>query len=666
MRSLRSRQVHLDFHTSEFMPEVGARFDEKQFQKALKIGQVNSITLFAKCHHSWAYYPTQAGLMHPTLKTDLLGRQIQACHQIGVRCPIYVTVGWSANDAERHPEWCARKQDGTLATVNFDVAAKPEAPKPIVSWKFLCPSGAYRELVLAQTRELGAAYAVDGLFYDICFGPAVCYCDTCRAGMAKAGIDSTDEGAVRDYTRAKWVDFLRACRAAIQERHPEASVFFNGGADMGTPQAILDLQTHLELEDLPTTWGGYDKFPLRARYLRRQGKPYLAVSGKFHTMWGEFGGFKHPDAIRYEAASMVAYGASCSFGDQAHPSGAMDLDTYRNLGAGYRYVRRIERYGIGATPLTNLALVAGTGPDRAADAVAHAEGVSAMLLEDQRDYEVVDPGDDLDRFQAVVLPGSRVLTTATAAQLNEYVRRGGSLLVLGESVLARGQDELLFDVGGEYLGPARYQQDYLALGPQLGKGLVRSPFLNYTAALRVKATSGRVLAAIHEPYFDRTYGHYCSHQNTPNRLEAAEHAGALQKGRILFLAHGLGKLYHEHGARLHRDLFIQALDRLHTRPLLRTCLPSSGRATLVTQPRQQRHVVHLLYAPPLKRGRCLVIEDLPRLVDVPVAVRVPEAIVRVTLPLTGQSLPFQVRDGVLETVVPEVHVHQMLVLEWGR
>ena len=666
MQSLRSRQVHLDFHTSELMPAVGSAFDAKQFQKALKLGHVNSITIFAKCHHSWSYYPTKAGMKHPTLKTDLLGRQIAACHEIGVRCPIYVTVGWSANDAEKHPEWCARKKDGTLHTCNFDVTATPDTPKPIVSWKFLCPSGAYRKLILAQTRELCTAYDVDGLFYDICFGPAVCYCDTCRAGMAKAGVDIENESAVKDYTLNKWVDFMRACRAVIHERHPDATVFFNGGAGMDTPQAVLDNQTHLELEDLPTTWGGYDKFPMRARYLRRQGKPYLAMSGKFHTMWGEFGGFKHPDAIRYEAASMVAYGASCSFGDQAHPSGAMDLDTYRNIGVGYSFVRKIEKYGIGATPLASLAMIAGTGPGRAADAMAHAEGVSAMLLEAQRDVEVVEPGDDLSRFQTVILPGSRFLTAESAAHLKDYVRRGGSLLVLGESVLAKDKDELLFDIGGEYLGPAAYKEDYLALGPVLGKGLVQSPFLNYTAAIRVKPAGGRVLAAIHEPYFDRTYGHYCSHQNTPNRLEPAAHAGALQKGRIVFLAHGLGKMYHEHGARLHRDVFINALDRLHTRPLLRTCLPSSGRATLVTQPRQKRHVVHLLYAPPLKRGRCLVIEDLPPLYDVPVAVRVPEKIARVRLPLTGKSLPFKVRNGVLETVVPEVHVHQMLVLEWGK
>ena len=42
---LRKRQVHLDFHTSEFVP-VGNNFSKDQFQNALKAGHVNSITVF--------------------------------------------------------------------------------------------------------------------------------------------------------------------------------------------------------------------------------------------------------------------------------------------------------------------------------------------------------------------------------------------------------------------------------------------------------------------------------------------------------------------------------------------------------------------------------------------------------------------------------------------
>jgi hypothetical protein len=67
-----------------------------------------------------------------------------------------------------------------------------------------------------------------------------------------------------------------------------------------------------------------------SRRARRKWDPStsLGMTGKFHTTWGEFGGFKHPNALRYECAAMLAYGAKCSVGDQLHPLGRMDESTY--------------------------------------------------------------------------------------------------------------------------------------------------------------------------------------------------------------------------------------------------------------------------------------------------------------------------------------------------
>lgn len=74
MRTEPTRQVHLDFHTSEHIPDVGASFRKEQFQEALRLGHVNQINVFAKCHHSWSYYPTSIGTRHPHLSIDLLGQ----------------------------------------------------------------------------------------------------------------------------------------------------------------------------------------------------------------------------------------------------------------------------------------------------------------------------------------------------------------------------------------------------------------------------------------------------------------------------------------------------------------------------------------------------------------------------------------------------------------
>ena len=100
-----TRQVHLDFHTSEHIPGIGSEFDKKQFQEALQIGRVNLINIFAKCHHSWSYYPTKVGMPHPNLTCELLVQQIEACHEIGVLAPIYYTVGWSSHEEWPYPAW---------------------------------------------------------------------------------------------------------------------------------------------------------------------------------------------------------------------------------------------------------------------------------------------------------------------------------------------------------------------------------------------------------------------------------------------------------------------------------------------------------------------------------------------------------------------------------
>jgi len=70
------RRVHLDFHTSEYIEHIGEYFDGEEFKEALRLGRVTSVTLFAKCHHGYTYYPSRVCEMHPHLKFDLLKAEI--------------------------------------------------------------------------------------------------------------------------------------------------------------------------------------------------------------------------------------------------------------------------------------------------------------------------------------------------------------------------------------------------------------------------------------------------------------------------------------------------------------------------------------------------------------------------------------------------------------
>jgi hypothetical protein len=666
-----SRQVHLDFHTSEFIPEVGEKFNKKQFQAALKTGNVNSINIFAKCHHSWSYYPTMIGKMHPNLKFDLLGEQIAACHEIGVKCPIYFTVGWSASEAEAHPEWCARNKEGGFLTEHpekndYNDSAKPDDFRPHYSWKFLSPvfGSEYHYHVMKQVEELCKRYKdVDGFWFDIYqMANLADYSPAARARMRAEGIDTNDVTAVMKSNSLSVKAHMKALRELVAQYHPEATVYFNPTPHIGGFGSFTDrhfnMNTHQDLEDLPSTWGGYDKLPIESKYHLAQGTPATGMSGKFHKAWGEFGGFKNKQAIKYEAAAMISYGVSCNFGDQLHPSGLMDMETYKNIGYAYAYVKKIEQYGPGGIPVSKLGiwLTLQENSDR---------GLVNMLLELHKDFIIANET-NLNKLSLLIIPSKNVLSAAQAHQINTWVEKGGKLIVFADGALDGEHKKVLLDIGAQYAGKSDYQFDFTVIkSPAIADNIVATPFLNYEAGLHVIVDKANVLASIRDPYFNRTYAKYSGHRETPYQLTDAAYPSVIRNGSVVFFAHALDKLYYTHAVWLHRELVHNAIDLLDKAPMLRIDnLPSAGRQSLLHQQKQKRYVTHLLYSPALQRGEVIVIEDFVPVSGVKLTVRLPQHIKSVLQVPGNRKLPFTQQNGVVKVSVPTFTMHTAIVFEY--
>ncbi len=656
MKPLAARQVHLDFHTSPDIPGIGKSFSKENFQAALKAGHLSSITIFAKGHHGMCYFPTKVGTMHPGLDFDLLGKMIEACHEIGVRCPIYITAGWSADDAMKHPEWRARDIEGNFINRNIDPAAAPDDPRPKGSWEDLCLNdGTYCESIYALTREICDRYPdIDGLFYDIVFVSEACFCEECKKGMLEMGLDPTKPEDGKKYYTKKHCDFMTKCGAILHEKHPDATIFFNsGGADQYHPEYHFG-STHFEMEDLPTDWGGYDKMPTRARFFANTGKDYLGMTGKFHTSWGEFGGFKFGPALKFEAAMMLAYGARISIGDQMHPSGEMDMETYKNIGEAYAYAEKIEPYAFNADMTAKLGLY--LSGDTWSD-----EGATKMLLETQTDFDVVYK-DDYSRFDTVLFPDRVVLTDESLEALKAFIARGGKVIFTGKSLIKDGRFQI--DAGIHDLGPSEDDIDYLLVGDKVSKGVVTSPFLCYSPAEKIEVVDAEVLAEGLHPYFNRTYAHYCSHKNTPYDRSAPKFAALVKKGNIIYVAHDIFRIYREYGSLYHKRYLYNALSLLYDKKPLEVTMMSAGRVTMTHQKAEKRYVAHLLYASPVKREVTEVIEDIPDLYNIPVTVRVPEAIHKITLVPDNVELPFTKDEDGFHVTVPHLNCHALLAMEY--
>jgi len=639
--------VHLDFHTSPYIENIGADFNKAEFTKTLKDAKVDLITVFAKCHHGYCYYPTKVGKMHPHLKFNLLKEQIEAVHDAGAIAPIYITMGWSEKDANEHPEWhhvdfwTKKKLAWRFNGGKFDEPA--DTPLSDCSWITLCPVGGYKKYLEDITREVCEQFDIsDGIFYDICFMKDACVCDSCVAGMKEKGLNPENYEDARKYYREKRIELMKDLTGIVHEYAPNATVFYNGGADMNRPE-YAPYQTHYELEDLPTAWGGYDLMPLRAKFFEKYGKIFWGMTGKFHHAWGEFGGFKNKDALKYECADMVSIGASMSVGDQLHPLGKLDESTYSVIGYAFDYASKIEKFSENTKAFTDIALW--ISHNNQADM-----GCSKMLQLMHLEFDVVDSGEDISKYQCIVLPDRVKLTDADKARLVEFKNNGGKIIASAESIFE--------ELGIKVKGHSGSDNDFISC--EIDE--ITTPFLTYSSAYVLEG-EGEVLAKVHEPYFNRTYGHFCGHKNTPFKSESASYPALIKQGNVLCFAHPIFSAYDKSGSYVLERYIKKAFDSIYEKGIKTENLPSCGRVRFRKSEKEDFFALHILYAPPVNRGNVCLLEDFPVLHDVKITVKVDKKITSVVSQPDGESIEFVQNGNEVSFELSPFSLHKLVILK---
>ncbi len=577
------RQVHLDFHTSPLIPDVASEFDAAEFADTFARAHVNSVTVFARCHHGMCYYPAQHGTPHPALRgRDLLGEQIEALHRRGVRAPLYTSVAWDEATAARHPEWRQLRRDGTFA----HHAGKPGA------WKFLnFLDPAYQDFLEAHVREVVARYGreVDGFFFDlVLFHPDACWSEASRHFREARGLTADDPATQARFhsagTEAFAQKFTRLVRGLTP---PETTVFYNSTHPISTEasvgaRAAYPWMTHFEIESLPGGPWGYHHFPRVARAISHWGSPWLGMTGRFQRAWGDFGGIKPQAALEYECFRTQALGGANSVGDQLAPRGRLEPDVYTLIGNVYAQCAQAEDFYAGSVAAPQFASLCACGPGRnAAEAEKSDEGAMLMAADVHRDVLLADERSDLSRYDLVQLPDSVVITPQLGERLRAYYAAGGKLLLSCRSG---------FDAAGKWaldFLPLEFSDDgrarpvpsyptYWRAREECVDPLGRADRVCYLPGVLVTAGGGtRVLVERVLPYFQRTDVTFSSHSQAPPMAQPDTSPAVVMGERFVYFADPIFREFRETGNLLMRDGWHDAMNRLGNRVCFGEGLPTT-------------------------------------------------------------------------------------------
>jgi hypothetical protein len=690
------RQVHLDFHTPECVKPIAEHFDADAFAKSMRAAHVESVNVFARCHHGFSYYPTKVGTTHPGLGFDLLGLQIEALHAEGIKAIAYVTIGWDDLAAAREPDWVVVDREGRLdaraplTAPSIAGGLSPNDDPMAPRWSLLDPSTGYGDYIRDQVREICERYQIDGFWFDICLAVPN-FSPWGRAEMTAAGVDASDEAAVVAFARKRELAYLASLSRIVGERAPGAEVFFNGTTDAAMGETV-GFQTHLDLESLATSPGlwGYLHYPIAARQARVYGLPFTGMTGRFHKSWADFGGLKTFDQLDYEAATIMAAGGGVFIGDQLHPSGVLDPAVYRLIGRVFERVERLEPWLVGAVSPAEVAIVSDPrlesfGGHSATAQNPEVEGAAQMFLESGIQFDIVDPGADLARYRLLVLPDGLAVGAGLKAGLEVHAARGGTLLVSGTAGLEPDGRFALDGVPVEYVGPAPTMPGYFRVDDALAAGssdlATDYDYVLYDRASVVRPLRGsEPHGSLSASLFDRTWEHFFSHAQAPvgERLgdSTSTEPGAplvvfSGSSKVAYLAAPLFRAYRDHDYWPYRDVVLAAVRTLMPDPLVRFDGPPWVEVSVLSQAESlgdeahpARRIVHLVAYHPRR-----TVQSVPHVdhswptAAVRVSLRTGIAPARCYLAPGCADLPSTFADGYASVELPEIGTHTVLVIE---
>lgn len=654
------RKVHLDFHNSKHVPEIGTKFNANEWGDRIVAGNLDSIVVFAKDMHGYFYYPSKYGPVHPGLSFDLLGEQVKACHKRNIAVYAYYCTAWDHYLADTHPEWNMRKRDGS--------DYRPKVGKT-PGWTALCLGNKdFVDLVANHIQEFVSKYELDGAWLDMAEPIAPeCYCKECVLQIKATGKDPFNMDVQRDHQNKNFIEFHRRMRDLVHSTRPGCHVDFND-IGLGKVSERAEFLDNIDIEALPTGGWGYFYAPLQLRYQRNFGLPVYGMTGRFVSAWADFGGLKLPQQLDVELASLVANATRCDVGDQMPPNGVLDKAVYHVLGKSFGKIKQLQPWLDQAAPVTEAVLLI---PDIALEKVnqKYFFGIAKLLIESHIQFDVLEPVMEWERYGLVIIPDELNPDEQTINRLHRFIEKGGSVIVCHNGGLQKETHQSWLErYGLENDGQSSFDPAYMVTDDNFDSDMPGYAYALYGGASQWKIKSpAKSLAQLGEPLFQRSAEHFTSHRQTPFD-HITDYSVIATSRKIALIGFPIGQAYYEKGYWIYREAFLKLVNEVFPKRLVDTNAPLNCEITLTYQPankdenRPERYIIHIINWSPNRKtpSHPEVHEDPVALTNIWVKLNIPITNVSVNTVLADEKLKPQYTDNGIKVTVPRIPISEMV------
>jgi hypothetical protein len=515
------RRILVDTHVPDWDPRLLASFDASRYVDTIARAGFNSVMQYANSHVGLCLWQTKIGQVHGALKgRDFFGEVMAECARRGLHRVAYYSLIFDIQAFDTHPDW--RTLPDSSAHEFF--AGRTGT---------VCPNSPYRDHAAACLRELTSKYDFDGIFLDMTFWPAVCYCTHCveryrsESGAEPPRVIDWSDPEWRRFQKSReaWMlDFAHHITDTIHAVRPvtvthQSALIFQGW-QFAAPLEMRAASDYVGGD----FYGGPTQYSLVCKAYASLTKttPFEFYTSRTIDLH-DFESVKPLDELKVSAAVATIHSAASLLIDAIRPDGTLNE-------AAYDYMARVNAFTQAYDPFLGGELEADIAiyydkasnydPDehgipvgKAGGQHPHLDGVigtAAILRGNHFPWGVVTNVtlDQLPRYRAVVLSDVREMTPEQAARFRDFVTNGGVLYASGATsldALAEGGPRLLLEdvLGVRFEGFSGTTCTYVTpVDAQLRAAVVPQQNVTFKGRmLKVTTTGpGEVLATVTLPF----------------------------------------------------------------------------------------------------------------------------------------------------------------------